>query len=233
MKEIDAQLADAIMERPHVLKTDNGTLYLYPMTLGKNFLLQRFVENIGITVSGNIEMEILKAVMKSKDAVCEMLSYMMARNDYYSVFDNAAMEERKAILKQENESELATVLLMLLSSDKTTEFIKHLHIDEEQRNMSKVTKVKEKSDKNSFSFGGLSLYGSLIDVAMERYGLTKRQVVWEMDYTSLRLLLADRVTSVYVTDAERRKIHISKDRIKVNGDDKSALMKAIKSQKWE
>lgn len=134
---------------------------------------------------------------------------------------------------EQSDEDVATFLFMVLSADKTGIFIKHIGLDEEQKNFQKVMKVKAKGDKNSFSFGGLSLYGSLVDVAMERWKMTKRQVVWEIDYTSLRILMTDKVNSVYVSDEERKKIRIAKDRTKVNGDDRAAVMKIIQSESWD
>ena len=199
-------------------------------------LMQRITEGLGIShenIQKNTSLEILRIVKEKKEQCCDLLSYMTARNEYYAVFDNDAFESRKALFMKQEDSDIASLVINILTADKTIQFIKHLGIDKEQKYMSDVMKVKEQSDKNSYTFGGLSMFGSLIDVAMERYKMTKRQVVWEIDYTSLRLLLADRVNSVYVTDEERKKIHVPKDRTKVNGDDREAMMKAIKSQSWD
>lgn len=236
MEDIDYEIQDAVLERPHVFRIDGETFYIYPMTLGKIHLMQRISGQLGM-VKENLEknamLEILRIVEKNKSACCDLLSYLTARNDYYSVFDYDAFDKRKTVFIKQDDSELAALVMKVLSSDRTEHFIKHLGIDTEQKDMQKVTKVKSASDKNSFTFGGVSVYGTLLDVAMERYKMSKRQVVWEIDYTSLRLLLADRVNSVYVTDDERKKIHISMDRNKVDGDNRQAIMEAIRSQTWE
>lgn len=236
MQDIDYEIQDAVLERPHVFRIDGETFYIYPMTLGKIHLMQRITTELGLVrenLEKNAMLEILRVVEKSKAACCDLLAYMTARNDYYSVFDYDAFDKRKEVFMKQDDSEIVTLVMKVLSSDKTERFTKHLGIDTEQKNMQRVTKVKSASDKNSYTFGGVSVFGALLDVAMERYALTKRQVVWEIDYTSLRLLLADRVNSVYVTDEERKKIHIPKDRRKVDGDNKQAIMDAIRSQTWE
>lgn len=227
---------DTVIERPNIFKVSDAVFYIYPITLGKMFLMQRITEEMGVgtaELGKSMTLGLLRIVREKRDACCDLLAYMTAKNDYYSVFDVTAFEERKALLSTLDDSELATIVTSILTENKTEEIIKHLGIDREQRNMEKVMKVKNKSDKNSFSFGGVSIFGSLLDVAMERYKMSKRQVVWEIDYTSLRLLLADKVNTIYVTDEERRRIHITKDTTRVNGDDKKALIKAIKSQTWE
>lgn len=236
IKEGDCEVQDAIMERPSVFRIDGRTFYIYPPTLGKMLLLQRIMEQVkvdGNNLKRDASLEWLRVVKEKKELCCNLLAYFTARNDYYSVFDNDAFEERKTVFMCQEDEIIASFMIVVLSADKTEKLIKHLGIDSEQRNMRKVMKVKESSDKNSYSFGGVSLYGYLLDTAMERYKMTKRQLVWEIDYTSLRLLLADKINTVYVTDEERRKIHITKDRNKVNGDDKEALMKAIQSENWE
>ena len=235
-KDIEQQIIDAIMERPVAFKIEGCYFYVYPLTLGKTFILQRLMRKAGLNI-GNLQkgmnLEFLRVVRESKDVCCELMSYLTARNEYYDIFDYKALEERKALFEKLSDDELASFMIMAMTADKTETFVKHLGIDKEQKDMRKVMDVKSKNDKNTFSFGGLSLYGSLLDMAMERYSLTKRQVVWEIDYTSLRLLLTDRVNTVYVTDAERKKIHIPRDRKKINGDNKEELMRFIKSQDWE
>lgn len=234
MQDIDIQITDAIMEKPTVFRADGTVFYIYPMTLGKMFLVQRIVEGISLDVrKGFVEVELLRIVKENRDACLELLSYMTARNDYYAVFDQEAFDKRCKQLSAIDDGDIATLLMLVLTMEKTEAYMKHLGIDIEQKNMRKVMKVKEKSDKNSYTFGGVSMFGSLIDSAMERYSLTKRQVVWEIDYTSLRLLLADRTNSVYVTDEERKKIHIPKDRTRVKADDKEAMKKIIASQSWD
>ena len=236
VKELNRELTYAIMEMPHSFKIEGEVFYVYPLTLGKTLILQSMMERAAIkeeNLKVDINLELLRVVEANKDVCCELMAYMTARNDYYDVFDIVGFERRKAVFMGLEDSDLASFVAAVLTADKTSYLIKGLGIDKEQADMRKVTSVKDKSDKNTFSFGGLTLYGSLIDVAMERYAMTKRQIVWEMDYVSLRLLLADKVTSVFVTDDERKKIHVPKDRHKINGDDKETMLRMINSTDWD
>ena len=235
-EDIQSQIEDALLERPVMFRASGQTFYIYPMTIGKMHILRRIMERLALDermMTVNFSYELLRVVGSEKELCCELLAYMTARNDYYSVFDMTTFEQRKAVFMDIDESALATLLTVILTADRTEAYIKHLGIDEEQRYMSKVMKVKEESDKNSYTFGGVSIFGSMIDAVMERYKMTKRQVVWELDYTSMRLLLADKVTTVMVTDEERRKVNIPKDRTKINGDSREDLMMAIRSQSWD
>lgn len=234
MKEEDYEVQDAIMERPSVFRIDGKTYYIYPITLGKMLLMQRIMEQVSVdseNLKRDASLEWLRVVKEKKERCCELVAYLTARNDYYSVFDNDAFEERKSVFMRQEDVDIVSFMIAILSADKTDKLTKYLGIDVEQRNMKKVMKVKD--DKNNYNFGGVSLYGYLLDTAMERYKMTKKQLVWEIDYTSLRLLLADKISTIYVTDEERRKIHITKDRTKVNGDDREAVMKVIQSETWE
>ena len=235
-RETEWDLIDAVLEFPHPFRIDGELFYIYPLTLGKTLLMQRIVNSVGIrteNMNTDINLELLRVIDSNKGLCCDLMAYMTARNDYYDVFDVEAFLKRKKKFEVLGNEELASFIATVLTYDKTETFIKHLGIDKEQGDMKKVMDVKSKNNKNSFSFGGVSLYGTLIDIAMERYGMAKRQVVWELDYTSLRILLADKMTSVLVTDDERRKINVSSDRRRIDGDDKDTMLRIINSTNWE
>lgn len=72
----------------------------------------------------------------------------------------------------------------------------------------------------------------MIDIACERYGWTMDYVVWGISYANLHMLLNDYITSIYLTDDEIKKYHISMDRTFINGDDPKNMDK-IKGMKWD
>ena len=235
-ENIASEIIDAIMERPYSFRIDGRVFYVYPLTLGKTLIMQRLMKTMGLrteNVHADMNLEFLRVVKSDKESCCELMAYLTARNEYYDVFDLVSLEERKSVFLSVPDNDLAAFMVFAMTADKTDAFVKHLGIDREQKDMGRVLKVKAGSDKNSFSFGGVSMFGSLIDPAMERYGLTKRQVVWELDYISLRLLMADRINSVYLTDEERKKVRVSRDRRRINGDDREAVKKFIMSQTWD
>lgn len=234
--ETEQAIIDAVMERPHSFKVGDDFFYVYPLTLGKTLIMQRLMKQMDLKTENlktDMNLEFLRVVKAKRDACSELMAYLTARNEYYEVFNLTALEERKAVFSTLPDNDLAAFMVLAMTADKTEVFVKFLGIDREQKEMGKVMKAKSEKDKNSFSFGGVSLFGSLIDPAMERYGLTKRQVVWELDYISLRLLMADRINSVYLTDEERKKVRVSRDRRRVNGDDREAVTKFIMSQTWD
>ena len=234
-KEIEQYLSDTILERPYGFSVGEKHFFLYPVTLGKMYVLQRHISQLSVNIkilNKDISIEALR-LAKEKREECLNIIYIHTCHTKDEIFDTGHQSEISTLFNKEmSDEDVAALMIMVLSADKTDIFIKHLGIDKEQADMKKVMKVKAKSDKNNFSFGGVSLYGSFIHPLME-LGMSWDEILWERSYTNLRLLLLDKVNSIYVTDQERKKIHISRDRNRVDGDNKQAVMKAIASQDWD
>ncbi len=65
---------------------------------------------------------------------------------------------------------------------------------------------------------GKSIYGLLIDFACQRYGWTMDYVLWGISYVNLNMLFADAITTVYLSDEERKKLGRGDGRM-VDADD--------------
>jgi hypothetical protein len=230
-------LADTIMGRPYGFSVGGEHLALYPLTLGKMQLLQSQVERLEISQESmqmDVSLEALRLAKEKKDECITIISYHTGKNAE-EVFDTVLMSERKRLLSENlDDDDIAALMIIVLTSDKTSLFMKHLGIDKEQERLSTLMRIKKKGDKNNFTFGGKSVYGTLIDTACERYGWTKEYVVWGIDFTSLRLMLADKINTVYCTDEEVKKIPASvknptAERIKAGKD----TMAEIKSMDWK
>ena len=208
-KDIEQYINDTIIERPYGFTAGKKHFYFYPVTLGKMLLLKRLIDSLEINqknLQKNVPLEAMRLVNEKKDICLTVIVYHTCRTRE-ELHDNELVEERKKCLEKElSEDEIVSLLIVVLTADKTEIFFKHLGIDKEQDRMSSVMKVKSSNDKNNLTFGGLSVFGTLLDSACERYGWTKEYVVWGIDYTSLRLMLADKISSVYVTDEESKKL---------------------------
>ena len=234
-KEIEQYLADTIMERPYGFTVGETHYCLYPVTLGKMYVIQRHIENLSINSQGlqtDLSLEALRLVKENREECLHIIYFHICRTKE-EVFDTKRLLNTVDMFNTEmSDEDIAALMIIVLSSDRTEMFIKHLGIDKEQADMKKVMDVKQKSDKNNFTFGGVSIYGSFIHPLIE-LGMSWDEILWERSYTNLRLLLADKVNSIYVTDEERKKINISRDRHRVDGDDREALIRAIRSQSWD
>nr|DAX40372.1 MAG TPA: hypothetical protein [Caudoviricetes sp.] len=232
-KLIDMNIADTIIERPHGFKVTQRQFYLYPVTLGKTYLISRLVECLDINldiIKANPYMEALRLCQDKKEVVCRILSYHTI-NKKEELFDCDLVQERcDFFLKELDVDSLSQLLVMALSEGDVSVYTKHLGIDKEKEWQAKA--MRAKNNNNSLVFGGKSIYGTLIDTACERYGWTLEYVVWGISYANLQLLLADSVTSIYLSDEERKRINIPKDRRVINADDPENMAK-IKAMNWD
>ena len=232
-KLIDMDIADTIIERPHGFKVNQRQFYLYPVTLGKTYLISRLVECLGINleiIKANPYMEALRICQEKKESVCRILSYHTI-NKKEELFDYYFVQERcNFFYKEIDNDSMAQLLVMVLSERDISAYIKHLGIDKEKEWQAKAMRAKK--DNNSLTFGGKSIYGTLIDTACQRYGWTFEYVVWGISYANLQLLLADSVTSIYLSDEERKRVNIPQDRDIINADDPANMAK-IKAMKWD
>lgn len=233
-KSIENGLADIIMERPFGFKVGERQFYLYPMTLGKSYLLSRIIESLDVNknlLSSNPYAEAIRLCSLNKDSVVRIIVYNTL-NSKQDIFNDELVNERiKFFADSLDAKELAELLSIVLSSDDIGKYTKYLGIDRDRKSLEKVMHIKGEN-KNNIDFFGKSIMGTLIIPACEKLNMTPSQIVWDISISFLRLLMADCVTSVYLTDDERKKLHISSDRNFINGDD-PRNMELIKSMKWD
>ena len=209
MKEIEYDLADVIIGRPHGLTVGRKHFYLYPITLAKMFLLKRQMESLAVNsevLSVNPFLEAMRLVHTDKETCCQIIAYHTAPNTYKDLFDNRAITIRKNYFAKEMDDDaMASLLIMVLTADKTDKFIKELGLDKERERLNKVMEIKRKHDKNTISFNGVSIFGTFIG-QLKEMGYTDDEILYEKGYSYLRLMLADKVVSLHLTDEERREI---------------------------
>lgn len=204
---IDEYIVDAITGRPHGFFCGKKHLALFPVTLGKMLLVQEVLTQMGVQrdmLAVNPSLEVLRLVKTRREQSMMVIAYHTF-DKKEDVLNGDMVQRRVRFLSDSlTEEDAAALLIMCLSSDKTDTLMSHFGIDKENKRMAEVMKVKD--TKNSLSFGGKSQYGMLIDTACERYGWTKDYVVWGIDYASLRLMLADKISSLYLSDEELKKV---------------------------
>lgn len=231
---IEEEISDAIMERPHGFNVAKRWLYLYPVSLGKMLLLSRLTSQLEIGSSKfqkNSVLEVLKATNAHRDIVNRILAIHTFRSRD-EIFDVEKMTARQEFFsKNLSNEDAASLLLIALSRDPVSSFSAYLGLDKERKELSRITKIKNEKG-NSVTFCGKSLYGTLIDAACERYGWTLEYVVWGVSYANLQMMFADMINSVYLSDEERKKAHISNDRTVINADDPKNWAR-IRAIKWD
>lgn len=225
--DIEQSIADTIIERPHGFKVSGRSFYLYPVTLGKTYLLARLVESLEINediMKFNPYLEALRLAESKKDESLRIIAYYTAKNKD-EVFDNDLILERIDFFKEKlDDEDIAQLLIIIFTETSVDEYIKHFRLDKEKEDMNKVMRCK-KATKGSYTFGGKSIYGSMIDHLAQRYGWTMDYIVWVISFKNVQMLLADMVTTINLTDEEAKKCRVSNDRNFISGDDMNNIEK--------
>ena len=201
---LEMNIADTIIERPVGFNIGSQQFYLYPPTLGITYHLARLFKSLEADarlISANPSLEAIRLCTEKKEIVCRILSnYTFNRKE--DVFDGIKVEARAKELSELAAEELATIFTIVLSGDNTEEFIKYFGIDKERLERSRIAAVKK--DNSSVTFGGNSTYGTLIEFACQRYGWTMDYVMWGISYANLKMLMADAITTIYLSEEDRK-----------------------------
>lgn len=217
---IEMNIADTIIERPIGFNVGSRSFFIYPPTLGKTYLLARLLKALDANdrvIALNPYIEALRLCNEKKDIVCRILSYYTL-NSKADVLSNSKVDYwSKWFERKLNEEELATIFVLILSSDNTEEYIKYFGIDKERQERNRIANVKK--DNSSTTFGGNSVYGTLIDFACQRYGWTMDYTVWGISYANLKMLMADAITTIYLSSDEMKPLGKSNAKNCINADD--------------
>ena len=226
-KSILSNVAETIMEMPIGYQAGGRDFYLYPPSLGTAFLIEYLMKDDieGLDMQSGL-FAMLKAIRKNKALVVKLAAICS--------FENRA-DARKAHLLKAREEEISkvsddTLMQLILHftawNGDVQKFIEYFALDKEEKFIKRCYDAKDKND-GSLVFNGKSVYGTLIDVACERYGWSMDYVVWGVSLNNLRMLMADHITSVFLTKDERQRARVPSDRrtIKMDGNtDKQQLL---------
>lgn len=231
MNRID--ISDTLIERPVSFCYKRRRYSIYPLSLGKLQLCSRLIGALGfdkISRDGELYGLALKSSQNRRNECLRLISYVTL--PYMDCLDESIVQERISKLRRIKANDLASVLVLFLMMDKTAAIMREFGMDKESKRLSEVLKVKADTKNGSVSFGGKSIWGTLVDAACERYGWTCQYTVWGISYCNLQLLLADHIKTVLLTEEERKKCHISTDNTVIKATDASTLNDFIKHQSW-
>lgn len=231
MNRID--ISDTLIERPVSFCYKRRRYSIYPLSLGKLQLCSRLIDALGfdkIKRDKELYSLALKTAQNRRNEGLRLISYITLPGA--DCLDETLVRERARRLRGMRARDLASVLVLFLTMDKTVEIMREFGIDKESKHLSEVMKVKAESKDGSVSFGGKSVWGTLVDAACERYGWTYQYTVWGISYCNLQLLLADHVKTVFLTDEERKKCRIPSDNTVVKASDTDTLNDFIKHHSW-
>lgn len=212
------ELAYITTERARCFMVAGKPFFIYPATLGMietcKPLMQAFTCNLELAGVAP-ELEYLRMAADERDKVAALLAYRTC-NGKDEVDNTPAIKEKADFfithMTPENMAEMLAYIYHEITCE-TKQYEDALGITSEQEWKRKALAAKK--DNNSLTFGGVSIYGSLIGHFCKEYGWSYQYVMWGISYRNLKLLAADGVTSVFLTDEERKRCHVPQDRNKV------------------
>lgn len=204
------------------------------MTLGKMYLTSQLIESMDVNRENLMIdpfVEALRTINTKREESCRLIAYHTIKTKEELLNGRIVDVQQKLISKFSNQ-DIATLLICILKNNSYQAIVEGTGIDKEAKRMSKVNAAK--STSGQFIFGGKTIWGSLIDAACERYGWTFDYVVWGISYNNLTLMLKDKITSIYLSDDERKRAHLpSADEEMIDGNNKEAVMKAVRESEAE
>lgn len=227
---VRATVMEALLERPTAVTVRDRLLYIYPPTLGKTMLLQAILQSIDINnalLAADPAAETLRLSSLHPQEVSRICAYSVLHGKQQCC-DYDRVEELCDFFGELDTEERAVFLGLVLNLDRTAEIMQYYGIDKELDTMRRVQRRKG-DDGGTLVFCGLSPWGGVIDAACERYGWSVEYVVWELSHTALQLLQADQVKTIYLTEEERRKIHVPRrgELVKADSMDAEEMKKAL------
>ena len=224
-------MVDAILERPKGFSLGRKRFALYPASLGKKLMVARLFSIIKFddkVLESNPYHEALRVVSIYGETISRII-VLYTLNSKEEHFDEVLIGKRMDYFRRKADNKsLASLLCLILTDNDIERFKNYIGLEEDMKKKSEVLSVKKSS--NTMVFGGKSIYGTLIDTACQRYGWTLDYVVWGISYTNLKMLLADNVTDVFLTDEESKNLNKSKGVI--DADD-LRNMNDILAMKWD
>jgi len=219
---------DILLERRHEFSVDGKVYHIAPPSLGKLFVLQGLVSNISINekmLATLPHVELLRVAEAHKHECCELIAY--ATCDTREELCNVAILDKRTHHFEHHldDTEIATLLVATFSHNRHHQFMDESGITKERERMAAVARHKEKG--GGVTFGGKTIFGQLVDPACERYGWTYEYAVWGISAAVLELMMADKVSEVFLTDEEKKKMpkHLIETEEAISGDDPNNWVK--------
>lgn len=226
-RAIENEIADIIVGRPQEFSVGRKQYRLYPVTLAKMYLLRKYMDELSIDMDLlkiNPYIEALRLANVKPDLCAGVIAIHATPNTYRDLCDNRAITIRTNAFRKMKDEDLATLLVLVLSVESTDRITAYLGIDDERKRLEQVMEAKSGKDSNSLSFFGKSVFGSFIE-PLKQMGYTDDEILYERGYTYLRLMLADKPTSVYVSDDERKELPSSVGGTMLEADDPETFEK--------
>lgn len=226
-KTLDSLLCDVILDAPRVFRANGRLMAVYPVTLAKTLRLGRLMPQLGVNMgllTLDPMMEAVRLVGSSREVCTAILAIHTCPNTRKDFHDWKEEERRKKILSKLSDQDMATLLMLSLTQDKTDALMRHLGLDKEKERMARVNAAKEAGGSRSVAFGGKSVLGTFV-AQLKEMGYDDDEIIYRRGYSYLRLMLADKVSCVYLTAEERSRLSEADGGTMIDGGDPASVAK--------
>ncbi len=198
---------DILLERPYLFEVGGERFAIFPPSLGLLSLMQIRLRKLRISPRalqsvGNFEL--LRVAKEQKAECCELIAIATCRTHAEALDDGETRRRAERFAEGLDYDDVATLLVAVLQYNRYQQWMEEAGIAKERERMARVMRYKERG--GSVAFGGKTIFGQLIDPAMERYGWTYEYTVWGVSAPVLDILMADKVCDIFLTDEEKKKI---------------------------
>lgn len=232
---LNETLADAVMDRPREFFIDNRRFCLWSPSLGMSIMLSRNISELGINqtiLNANPTVEALRIVSKDPEKVCRILAINTLRT-FRQLSNTKKIEERTDyFLSKLTLNELSGLLISILKEPTAETLISLSGLDKQREKQAQIAKVK-KGKSHTLTFGGLTYYGTLIGPAMSNLHMSFHDVVWGISLVNLRMLLADSINSVFLSDEEAESLGLTAHSTETYGMTPEDIAKLMAMDCWE
>lgn len=203
-EKLEMDMIDAVMESPYEFFVGDHQYFIYRPTLGKTLLVSRLLKELDMELLTTEPLKAaLKAVAEHKDVVLQIIAYYTFDKKMQH-FNSKLIEKRIAYFDEHLDTEgIVTLFISALTLDNYDAYLTLSGLDRDLENRKRASDCKE--DRNSLVFGGKTLFGSMVGSACEKYGWSYDYAVWGLSLIALKMMTADSVTSVYMSDEEMKK----------------------------
>lgn len=218
---MDSLGTDILLERRHEFKVHDALYTLYPPSLGITAMIKASLDGIGVDLNALAEAPAfaLLPLVESRPMDCARIIALATCSSKTEAMSSKAIDAKsRQITKWLSADELLSLLLIAISNNRVGEFLKDSGIEKEAERLQRVSSYK---NNDTPLFGGKTIFGRLVDPACERYGWTYEYAVWGISYAALTVMMADKVTSVVLTDDEKKKVpkRLLENDDAISGDD--------------
>lgn len=202
-------MVPVLLDIPHGFEIAGRHFSLQPQTIGTMQITSRLMElmNINMTLLVlNPTFESLRVAYTQREKSSMLVAYNCTRGKQEAL-DLQRVQEMATYIADNTDLEELTLLLMLILSDNRLRRLKDdLGISREQDRLRRAMAAKR--DSSSYSFGGVSIYGGVIGAACEKFHMKPDEVVWDISYYNLQLMMADASITLYLTEEERKSANL-------------------------